>query len=348
MSLRQCFRGLVSILLVVAFLVSCTPKTNPTPTPRPVLKVLQVPLGWLNNDEFIALQAAQQRGFFAEEGLDVTLVSGGGSTGFNPILAIGGMDNSVRIGVPAALSLVLSSKAEGTDVIAIAALLQKEPSGFLTLIKNGRRAQGPCDFDGRIVSMQTDGFWYVDFLGAVCPNKQLKSGRDFTVIPAGWTPDCLLSNQCDYYCAWSTNQPFILSQQGMVEGKDYEMFLTADYLPFYYADVIVTSRVYATEHPEVVRAFVAAAVKGMQFVLDDPNKAIEIASSIPGVEREHATWRIPAQNKLVVSEDTKEHGLGYMDLEKVQAMIDFLAANGQIKTSFRAEEVIDNSFLPGK
>jgi len=280
--------------------------------------------------------------------LAVTLISGGGSTGFNPILAIGGMDNSVRLGVPAALSLVLSSKAEGTDVIAVAALLQKEPSGFLTLIKDGRRAQSPCDFEGKIVSMQTDGFWYVDLLGAVCKDKPLKSGRDFTVIPAGWTPDCLLSGQCDYYCAWSTNQPFVFNQQGLVEGKDYEMFLTADYLPFYYADVIVTSRAYATEHPEIVRAFVAAAVKGMQFVLDHPEEAVEIASSIPGVEREHAAWRIPAQNKLVVSSDTNQHGLGYMDLEKVQTMIDFLAANGQIKKAFKAEEVIDNSFLPNK
>lgn len=368
--MSRLFRLLVALPIAISLLVGCAPKATPPiptsvptpaltatpvvvvklitpiPVPTPKLTPLLVPLGWLNNDEFVALQVAQKNGYFAAVGLDPTLASGGGSTGFNPILAVNGFDDSVRIGVPAALSLVLSAKAEGTDVIAICALLQKEPSGFLTLIKDGRRAQSPCNFAGKIVSMQTDGFWYVDLLGAVCKNGPLTSGKDFTVIPAGWTPDCLTSSQCDYYCAWSTNQPFAFSQQGLVEGKDYEMFLTADFLPFYYADVIVTTRAYADKNPEIVRAFVAAAVKGMQYTIDYPTEAADIAASIPGVNREHAIWRIPAQNKLMVSPDTETHGLGYMDLNKVQTMIDFLAANGQIKKAFKAEEVIDNSFLP--
>ncbi|OGM09806.1 hypothetical protein A2W13_01330 [Candidatus Woesebacteria bacterium RBG_16_36_11] len=319
-----------------------------TPVPEPVtnLTKIQIPLGWLNNDEFVALQVAQAKGFYTSQKLDVTLISGGGSTGIDPIFAINGIDDSLRFGVPAALSLVLKAYAQGVDVVAIAAISQYEPGGFIGLLKDGKRATNPCDFKGRVVAMQTEAQWYVDALGAVCDKGPLVSGTDFTVIPAGWTPDCLLSGQCDFYCGWSTNQPFMLEQQGLKEGVDYEMFLASDYLPFYYSDVIVTTQAFIEAHPKMVKAFVAASMQGLQYTLDNPEEAITITSAIPGVTQEHAAWRIPAQNKIATSEDTQLHGVGYINLEKVQEMIDFLFKYGQIPASFKAEEVINNSFLP--
>jgi ABC-type nitrate/sulfonate/bicarbonate transport system substrate-binding protein len=321
---------------------------TPTPAPQVKLTKIQIPLGWLNNDEFVALQVAQEKGFFARQGLDVNLISGGGSTGFDPIIAIGGFDENVRISVPAALSLVLKAYAEGMDVVAVMALTQKEPSGFLTIVKENRQATSPCDFKGKVVSMQTESTWYVDALATTCSKGPLKSGVDFTVIPAGWTPDCLLSDECDYYCAWYTNQPYALALQGMKEGNEvgnYQMFLTSDFLPFYFGDVIVTTHAYLKEHPDRVKAFVTASVEGLQFTLDHPEEAINIASRVPGVDPKHAQWRIPVQNELVVSPDTEKCGLGYMNPVLVQEMIDFLFKNGQIAKSFSATEVVDNSFI---
>ncbi len=338
-------------VVLAVILTACAPAVTPAPV-EPTddasreLKKLTVPLGWLNNDEWVAFHVAQDKGYFADEGLEVTLVSGGGSTGFDPIKAVQGFDEKIRIGAPAGLSQVLKAKAEGADVIAVAALLQKEPSGFLTLIEESRRAKGPCDFKDSVVAQQPDSTWYVDALGAQCEEALVESGEDFTVIPAGWTPDCLTEGNCDYYCAWTTNQPFFFAQQGMEEGEDYEMFLTADYLPFYYVDVIVTTSAFADKHPEVVAGFVNAAVKGLEFTIDNPNEAIEITARREAVDLAHAEWRIPPQNELAVSEDTDEHGLGYMSLNKVQEMIDFLYENDQLTKHYNAEEVIDNSYLP--
>jgi len=341
------------VVVVVAGCVQATPKVQVvektvvvekliTPVPKPIknLTVVNVPLGWLNNDEFVALQVAQAKGYYEESGLDVNLISGGGSTGFDPIVAINGFDDAVRIGVPAALSLVLKAYAEGIDVVVLAALTEKEPVGFLTIIKDGRRAQSPCDFKGRVVSMQTEATWYVDALGSMCESGPLVSGVDFTVIPAGWTPDCLESGQCDFYCGWFTNQPFVFVQKGMTEGVDYEMFLASDFLPFYYADVIVTTKDYLNRNPEIVKAFVQASIEGLKYVVENPDEAIQIAGLVPGVDRAHAAWRIPVQNQLVGTQP------GYIDPVKVQAMIDFLYENGQISRTFDANEVINNTFLP--
>jgi len=353
-------KRMICILFVLFLLVGCgAPTVAPTPlvvketvmvqevvTPVPAnLTVLNVPLGWLANDEFVALQVAQSKGFYAATGLDVNLISGGGSTGFDPIIAVNGYDEGIKIGVPAAMSLVLKAKSEGLDLIVVGALQQFEPSGFLSLTKDGNKGEGPCDFKGKTVSMQTEALWYLDALGAMCDQGPLVSGKDFQVIPGGWTPDCLINNQCSFYCGWVTNQVFALNQQGLEQGKDFNFFLNSDFIPFFYGDVIVTTRAFADENPEIVRAFVQASMKGLQYAIDNPDDAAKISASNPGVDLGHAQWRMPIQNKLAVSAETKTNGLGYMDLAKVQAMIDFLFENGQIKTSFKAEEVVDNSFL---
>jgi len=315
-----------------------------TPTPANLTSI-NIPLGWLNNDEFVALQVAQSKGFYSNVGLNVNLISGGGSTGFDPLIAINGFDDAIRIGVPAAMSLVLKAYAQDVDVVALATLTQYEPAGFIGLTKNGLGVTGPCDFKGKTIAMQTEATWYVDALGKQCKDGVLTAGKDFTVIPAGWTPDCLFSGQCDFYCGWKTNQVYILDQQGLKTGTDYGFFLASDYLPFYFGDVIVTTKAYAKAHPEIIKAFVQASMKGLQYTLDHPDEAISITSAVPGVSSEHAAWRIPIQNTLVTNDDTKVGGIGYMDLVKVQAMIDFLFANKQIDKSFNAGDVIDNSFL---
>lgn len=321
-----------------------------TATPEPKkpadLRSFVVPLCWLYNDEFVGPAAAKELGYYEEAGLPpVTLVSGGGSTGFDPVIAINGFDNNVRIGIQASMAEVIKAHAEGVDVVAVAALLQQEPAGFLTLITADRRAQSPCDFEGGVVAMQSEAQWYVDLLGKLCSKKPLELGTDFTWIPGGWTPDCLTAGQCDFYCGWATNQPFALARQGLVEGKDYEMFLIADFLPFYYGDVIVTTRSYLEKNPARVEAFVKATLKGQRYVLDHPEEAIEIAGRIEGVDPEHASWRVPVQNRLVVSTDTKTHGIGWVSAEKVQEMINFLYENGQIDHPFPAEEIVDTSFI---
>jgi NitT/TauT family transport system substrate-binding protein len=310
---------------------------------------LVVPLGWLLNDEFAAFVAANELGLYSDAGIqEVIFVSGGGSTGFDPIKAINGFDPKIRFGIPASMAAVIKAYSEGIDVVVIASMLQYEPVAFMTLLKDGRRSQSPCDFAGKVVAIQPDSHWYAEPLGATCSPDSggpLVPGKDFTVIPAGFTPDCLFSGQCDYYTGWTVNQPFSFEQEGMTLGKDYEMFLMADYLPFYYGDVIVTTRAFINENPEIVAAFVKASVKGIKYVYDNPEAGIDIANKIEGVDPNHAEWRIPVQNLLVTSPETDVHGVGWVEVEKVQSMIQFLYDHDQIDTLFDAKNIVDTSFL---
>ena len=349
-------RNIILVTLIsIVLLVSCAPA--PTAAPAPATSApataaqaktaLVVPLGWLLNDEFTPLVAAQKQGFFSAGGLDVTLISGGGSTGFDPIKAINGMDSKITFGVPADISAVINAHAQGLDVVAIAAFTPIAPAAFFALTANGNHAKSPCDFKGKVVAMQADSLWIPEVLGGRCPASQggpLKSGVDFTVIPAGFTPDCLFSNQCDFYSGWVTNQAFILKQKGLVEGKDYEYFMYSDFMPIYYGDVVVTTSQNIKNHPDRVKAFVQAVANGLKYVYENPANGIQIADTIEGVDPLHAAWRIPAQNKITMTDDTKAHGFGWIDIDKVQQEIQFLYDNKQITKMFDAHEIVDMSF----
>jgi len=314
-----------------------------------------VPLGWILNDEFVAEVAAQELGYYADSGLPkVTFVAGGGSTGLDPIKSINGLAAQVKIGIAATIFFVIQAHAAGLDVVVVGSQLQYDPTAYITLLKSGEeRTIGPCDFKGRIVAQQTDSQWLAKALGEFCPKDQggpLVASTDFTIIPAGFDVSPLTSKQADYLTGFAVNQPYMLVQQGLVQGKDWDLFLASDFIPLYYADPIVTTHAYIMDHPEVVDAFVKATIKGLQYNLDYPDKSVEIASNIEGVDPGHAKWRIPAQNKLVVSPGatgTETHGLGWTDPTLIQTMIQFLYDNGQIDHVFDANEIIDNTFLPG-
>jgi ABC-type nitrate/sulfonate/bicarbonate transport system substrate-binding protein len=74
--------ALAVVLLAVVSVLLPGGAPRPDAQPKP-LKRLNVQLGWIKNAEFAGLFVADQRGWFAQEGLDLTFISGG--AGIDPI-----------------------------------------------------------------------------------------------------------------------------------------------------------------------------------------------------------------------------------------------------------------------
>src|ERR1051326_869478 len=87
-SMRRFF-SVTAVLLVTALLVS------PIGAQQKPLKRVSVQLGWIKNVQFGGLFVADQRGWFAQEGLDVTFIAGG--AGIEPINSGASRSASARI-----------------------------------------------------------------------------------------------------------------------------------------------------------------------------------------------------------------------------------------------------------
>jgi len=302
------------------------------------LKKVSVRACWQLNGEFAAILNAMKEGFYAEEGLEVDLRTGG--SGIDPLLLVAA--RSEDFGVVASSGLLAAAVANGKmPVKAIATLMQMTPSGYMYLLKEGEEPgqRTPKDFEGARVGAQPEGWLYVKTLAKMAG----LSEDDYKLVPVSWGPEPLLTGQIDYFNGWATNQTWILDQ----EGKRWGMIFISDYIPFY-ADLLFARTDFIEQNPDLVRRFVRATMKGLQFAIDNPEKtaANVVELGMPGLTLEQNIWRLRIQNPMCVSEDTKEYGLGHMDLQRWEKVMEVLHEIGELERIPGVEEVMTDIYLP--
>ena len=336
---------IVLALLVVCSLVlaACGSAVTPTSVPKivatqaPVLQRVSVQLGWQNNGEFAAIHNAIGEGFYRDEGLDVTIKTGG--SGIDPIPVVANRNETfgVSAGTAQMISAIANSKI---PIKALAALGQTIPSGYMYFLKPGEQAsqRTPKDWKGTIVCTQKTGFITARLLGKVVGLTE----NDFQVVEAGDAPDMLMAGKCDYFNGWSTNQGWNLDQFG----KPWSMIYSSDYIPAY-PDVIFARSDYIDKNPDTVRKFVRATMKGLQFQVDNPTKTVlnVLKYGQEGLNAEQLTWRMGKQNPLATSSDTKTNGLGYMNPLKWQNLANQMVETAEIKQAPNVNDMMTNDYL---
>jgi adenylate cyclase len=85
-------------------------------------------------------------------------------------------------------------------------------------------------------------------------------------------PRDLLRGKADAMIAYSTNEPYLLEQYG----TPYRSFSPASYGFDFYGDNLCTSRKQLTEHPERVRAFRSASLKGWAYALSHEEEIVDL------------------------------------------------------------------------
>jgi NitT/TauT family transport system substrate-binding protein len=85
----------------------------------------------------------------------------------------------------------------------------------------------------------------------------------------------------------------------------------------------------------------------MQFAIDHPDEAVDILAKFPGQteDAKKLAWRFKLQNRLYQSEDSKQHGLLWMNPANWEQMITFLKEGDQISTAVPVSEVMTDEYL---
>src|SRR5690606_8910791 len=92
---------------------------------EPVRTKITVQLDWVAEPEHGGFYQAEARGFFREEGLDVTIIPGGPGAQVMPSVATGRADIA-----QAESTGTLLQQAEGLPVVQFAAVFQDDPAGI--------------------------------------------------------------------------------------------------------------------------------------------------------------------------------------------------------------------------
>jgi len=218
---------------------------------------LTVQLDWVAEPEHGGFYQALAKGFFRQEGLDVTIIPGGPGTYVMPEVATGQVD----IGQADSTNTLLQI-AEGIPVIQIGAVFQDDPSGLL--IHPASSVHRFEDLQGKTIIARPE--WaFLAFL-------KKKYGLDFAIVPQDFSVAAFLGNkeaiQQGYYIA----EPYHIVHAG---GKMPRFLSTWDAGFRAYA-VLITSHKFAREHPAELRAFMRAYIHGWRDYLEgDPTTAHE-------------------------------------------------------------------------
>lgn len=231
-------------------------------------------LGWIPNVQYAGEWVALDRGLFRRHGVDLEWYPGGPNAPAAPIvLAAGRADLGYVSWFP-----FLDAVGRGNDFVMIAAVFPKSPLGVISLPRRPIRA--PRDLvDARILAQGAPEKTAVDATLAIAglPVR-------WTQVPAGFSPEPLLSGQGDGYTAFSTNQVIVLEKMGLVRDKDFH-FTSFDDLGFRtYGAAIATPRAYLERNRPVVVGYLRGLIQGMLESERDPAVAARLAVQRYGVD----------------------------------------------------------------
>lgn len=240
-------RSLVTSCLAGATLALLAAEKKTTP--------IVVQLDWVAEPEHGGFYQAEARGFFREEGLDVTLVPGGPGAHVMPSVATG----KAQIAQAGQIE-TLQQQAEGLPFVQFAAVFQDDPAGILVHADSSVRKFE--DLNGKTI-IARPGWPFLQFL-------EKKYGVKTNVIAQNFSVSAFLSNkdalQQGYYIA----EPYHITTAG---GKMPRFLATWDAGFRAYA-VLITNRRFAREHAEDLRAFTRAYIRGWRDYLEgDPRPA---------------------------------------------------------------------------
>jgi len=216
---------------------------------------LTVQLDWVAEPEHGGFYQAAAKGFFREEGLDVTLIPGGPGAHVMPSVATGKAD----IGQADSTNTLLQ-QAEGLPVVQFAAVFQDDPSGILVHADSTvRRFE---DLHGKTIIARPE--WaFLKFL-------EKKYALKFSIVPQNFSVTAFLANREALQQGYFIAEPHHI----MAAGGKQPRFLSTWDAGFRAYAVLVTNRKFAREKPDVLRAFTRAYVRGWRDYLEgDPAPA---------------------------------------------------------------------------
>ncbi len=311
---------LIGLTLVAILIASCGGAATtqaPAPTQAPAateppaaMTPIKLQLQWVVQSQFAGYFAAVDKGFYKDEGLDVTILQGAVDIVPQQVLASGQADFAVSW-VPKALV----SREEGAKIVNIGQVFQR--SGTLEVSWKDSNINKPEDWKGKKVG--TWGFGNEFELTAAMVQAGLDPQKDVTVIQQPFDMSLLLNREVDAAEAMTYNEyAQVLEQVNPATG---ELYQPEDLTVINFNDVgtaMLQDALWAREdwlsdpaNQEIAVKFLRATFKGWAFCRDSFDACVDIVlKNGPTLGRGHMAWQLNEINKLIWP---SPNGLGVMD-----------------------------------
>lgn len=313
--------------------------TPPPPTPTPKPDKVTVIMDWFLDGYHSPVLIAKDKGWYAENNLDVEVVEGKGSGNVLQLVA----SKVMTFGYADATRVVKAIADSDIPVKMIIGHLVQTPMGVTWLRETP--IEKPKDLEGKIMAAVPGSAAQVQFEAFAAINKLDPSTITVINVTPATKDAAILTGKADFGDDFlgAMGARFTAANE-----KPADFMGFADSLAFMGHSYLAHNDT-LKDNPDVVRRFVAATVKGIEYSRDNPKEVPAIVAKYapPQAERQEYVLRIIEEaNKLLESPNTKGNPTGWMSQLDFQETLDTLVTYGGLKNRPDIEDLFTNDFLP--
>ena len=245
------------LCLTIFIIISAPAWSLPANAPEKI----SLQLKWTHQFQFAGYYAAKEQGYYENSGLDVELIERTVDTG--PIEQV--MSGKAQYGISD--SSIVVEFAKGTQVKALAAIFQHNPLVFITKQSSG--ITNPFEMKGKRIMLQ-DYEAYTPlracFIGAGLRE------NDYIYVKHTYDNGALIRDEVDVISSYLTDAPYYFQQQGV----EINIINPQDYGVDFYGDILFSSTQETIDHPDRVKRFKQATIKGWQYALTHQEELVQL------------------------------------------------------------------------
>ena len=325
----------ITIVLAASLMTISSDDLNDESSTTPELQKISFRQGFITGPDWIPYVVAQEKGFYEEEGFDVTLGTGKGTPSTIKLVDAKKDD----FGVVFASGAVIA-KSVGSKVKSVAAFQQENSFRVYYNIDSG--INFPNELKGK----------------KIASSQGTANNIEFPVFAKAVGLD---DKKVDWVHSQSYLQLLEIFKKGEVDAlmgrdfvhgfqldnanyKGYRVFDPARYGVKMYGQQLIVHEDTIRENPEMVGKFTRASLKGWEYAMENPEEAVKIyVERFPQFEAEKELKKWKILFKPVINH---EYSVGHQNPEIWETMNEDFFELGIIENKIDIDDIYTDQFLP--
>lgn len=330
MSVKR-FTNPAIIIAILAILVASCAGTNNAPKDQ-----VTVQLSWFHGVEYAGFYAAVEKGYYADENIEVTLNAGGPETNALDEVNTG----KAQFGIGSGDSLI-SAKVGGQNLMAVAAIFKDNPTA-ITSLKSDNILK-PEDLIGKTIgtySLDVNDYFDLPFRAFMTNTGLEKDSMNYALIEDFQGANEIKSGKMDAMSGMFATDQLVMTSEA---GDEINLMYYKDYGVDMYINTIFVTQEFAQNNPDLVTRFIRATLKGYAYAVQHTDEVASFALKYDD------TLDLGYQQQVMAAQipfiDTGDGPIGSMDVAVWQYTQQTLVDEGVISAPVNIDEIFTNQFV---
>jgi len=328
---------MVSLVLICVVIYFTTNHSSYERGNKQQLTKITLRLIWYAQTQFAGYYVAKDMGYYEDEGLDVDIVP---SIGAGDIPSVVG-NNYFQFGLTTLVNL-MKSLDRGIPVVGISQIVQESNLALLTHKSSG--LDRIAKFRGKTLST-----WWgkEDYMSKMLVEMNGLEQNELIILDETyWSAEPFLDGRADVAIAMLYNEyNQFIDKYGLVK-DDLNVFAFKDYGLNFPEDTLFTSLEMVRHYPDICLKFLRATLKGWHAAFREKDMAVRtVLKYANDTTYDHQMQQLMTIEKAIVTPYENYRGVGHVDNEKIQEVVNILYKNGIINKSLELDDIFNVTFI---